>query len=121
MPAKFGIGTLAHGGDLGAARKLFPDAPEPFIDLSTGIHPFPSRLPRLYPALSGRRPDPAAAERLAAIAAEAYDAPSSAHVVGAPGVQILLPLVAALARPGRAAVLGPTYAEHARVAALAGH
>src|SRR5262249_38750118 len=26
-----------------------------------------------------------------------------------------------LAQPGRAAVLGPTYAEHARVAALAGH
>ncbi len=37
------------------------------------------------------------------------------------GTQILLPLVAGLARPGRAAVLTPTYAEHARAAALAGH
>jgi cobalamin biosynthetic protein CobC len=35
--------------------------------------------------------------------------------------QILLPLVAALVSPGRAAILGPTYAEHSRVAALAGH
>jgi cobalamin biosynthetic protein CobC len=42
-------------------------------------------------------------------------------VVPAPGTQILLPLVAALVPRGRAAVLGPTYAEFARVAALAGH
>jgi cobalamin biosynthetic protein CobC len=112
---------LIHGGDLGAARKLFPGAPEPFIDLSTGINPFPYPLPPLDPALFARLPEPPATERLAAIAAKAYGAPSPAHVVVAPGVQIMLPLVARLARPGRAAVLGPTYAEHARVAALAGH
>jgi len=112
---------LAHGGDLDAARKLFPAAPEPFVDLSTGINPFPYPLPPLDPAVFARLPEPAAAERLAAIAAAAYGAASAAHVVAAPGLQMLLPLVAALARPGRAAVLGPTYPEHARVAALAGH
>jgi cobalamin biosynthetic protein CobC len=42
-------------------------------------------------------------------------------VVAAPGTQILLPQVAALLPPGRAAVLGPTYAEHARAATLVGH
>jgi cobalamin biosynthetic protein CobC len=68
-----------------------------------------------------RLPEPAAVEWLAAIAAAAYRAPSPEHVVAGPGLQMLLPLVAALVRPGRAAVLGPTYAEHARVAALAGH
>src|SRR5215470_4222954 len=112
---------LMHGGDLDAARKLFPAAPEPFIDLSTGINPFPYPLPPLDPAAFARLPEPAAAERLAAIATQAYGAPSAAHVVAAPGLQMLLPLVARLAPPGRAAVLGPTYAEHARVAALAGH
>src|SRR5262249_36253350 len=121
MPASFGIGTLAHGGDLGAARKLFPGAPEPFIDLSTGINPFPYPVPPLAPAVFARLPEPAAVERLAAVAAAAYGAPSPDPLVVAPGVQILLPMVAAPARPGRAAVLGPTYAEHARVAALAGH
>jgi len=59
--------------------------------------------------------------KLAAVAAAAYGAPSRDHVVAAPGTQILLPLVAALVQPGRAAVLGPTYAEHIRVAALVGH
>jgi cobalamin biosynthetic protein CobC len=33
----------------------------------------------------------------------------------------LLPLAAALVPPGRAVVLGPTYSEHVRAAALAGH
>jgi cobalamin biosynthetic protein CobC len=112
---------ITHGGDLDAARKLFPAAPEPLVDLSTGINPFSYPLPRLDPALFARLPEPGAVERLAATAAAAFAAPSAAHVVAAPGVQILLPVVAALARPGRAAVLGPTFEEHARVAALAGH
>ncbi len=112
---------ITHGGDLGAARKLFPSAPEPLVDLSTGINPFPYPLPRLDAAIFARLPEPGAVGRLAATAAAAFCAPSAAHVVVAPGVQILLPMVAALVRPGRAAVLGPTFEEHARVAALAGH
>src|SRR5215813_11039542 len=99
---------LAHGGDLGAARNLFPGAPEPFIDLSTGINPFSYPLPRLDPAVYARLPEPAAVERLATIAAAAYGAPSAAHVVAAPGLQILLPMVAALVPAGRAGVLSPT-------------
>ncbi|CDX12776.1 Threonine-phosphate decarboxylase [Mesorhizobium sp. ORS 3324] len=58
---------------------------------------------------------------LAEIAANAYGAPSAAHVAAAPGTQILLPRVASLVTPGKALVLGPTYAEHARAAAIAGH
>src|SRR5262249_5629281 len=88
---------LPHGGDLAVARKLFPAAPEPFIDLSTGINPFWYPLPRLDGAVHARLPEPAAVERLAAIAARHYGAPSAAHVVAAPGLQILLPPVAALA------------------------
>ncbi len=112
---------IQHGGDLGAARLLFPGAPEPFIDLSTGINPYPYPIPPLGADLFTRLPEPAALERLAGIAARAYGAPSGAHVVVAPGTQILLPQVAALVRPGRAAVLGPTYAEHVRAAAHVGH
>jgi cobalamin biosynthetic protein CobC len=68
-----------------------------------------------------RLPEAAALDALAAIAARAYGAPSAAHVVPAPGTQILLPLIAALVRPGRAQVLGPTYPEHSRAAARSGH
>jgi cobalamin biosynthetic protein CobC len=112
---------LAHGGGLAAARRLFADAPEPFIDLSTGINPYSYPLPHLPPDLFARLPDPEALTTVAAIAAQRYGAPTPAHVVPAPGTQILLPLVAALVDPSRAAVVAPTYREHARAAALAGH
>jgi cobalamin biosynthesis protein CobC len=112
---------LPHGGDLGAARRLFPDAPEPFIDLSTGINPNPYPLPPLPAEIFARLPDTAAAGRLVAAAARCYGAPSADHIVAAPGTQILLPLVAGLVRPGRAVILSPTYNEHAHAAKLAGH
>jgi cobalamin biosynthesis protein CobC len=110
-----------HGGDLGAARRLFPAAPEPFLDLSTGINPNPYPLPQFSAELLARLPDPDALKALGTIAAKTYGAPSEACVVPAPGTQILLPLAAGLVRPGRAAVLSPTYSEHARAAALARH
>lgn len=112
---------LPHGGDLAAARRLFPDAPAPFLDLSTGISPHAWPLPALPAEAFTRLPGPDALAGLLAAAAARYGAPSAAHVVAAPGTQILLPLVAGLVAPGRANVLAPTYAEHARAAALAGH
>jgi len=110
-----------HGGDLAAARRMFPGAIEPFIDLSTGINPRPYPLPALSEDLFKRLPDRTAVERLATVAADAYGAPGAECVVPAPGTQILLPIVNALVPPGHAAVLGPTYAEHKRTAELAGH
>src|ERR1700722_1090951 len=112
---------LLHGGDLAAGRRLFPDAPKPFIDLSTGINPNPFPLSLLPADVFAHLPESDKLASLAAIAAQTYGAPSAAHVVAAPGTQILLPLVAALARPGRAAVLMPSYGEFTRAASFAGH
>src|SRR5436305_217076 len=81
---------------------------------ATGLnaHAYPLRE---WPAgLFARLPDAAGLAGLAEAAACTYGVPSPDHVVCAGGTQILLPLVAALVPPGRAAVLGPTYAEHAR-------
>ena len=112
---------LMHGGGVAAAQRLFTDAPQPFIDLSTGINPYSYPLPQLSADLFARLPDPEALATVAAIAAQSYGGLSPAHVVPAPGTQILLPLVAALVGPARAAVVAPTYREHARAVALAGH
>jgi cobalamin biosynthesis protein CobC len=116
-----GVASLLHGGDLTAARRRFPDAPEPFIDLSTGINPHSYPLPQMSHEVFAWLPEPAALERLAAIAGRVYGTQSPDQVAPAPGTQILLPSVFALVPAGRAAVLGPTYAEHARVALLVGH
>src|SRR5215467_7813611 len=120
-PSAWTVAPHEHGGDLTSARSMFPGAPEPLIDLSTGINPASYPLPLLPPEVFARLPEPAAIDRLCQVAARAYAARSAAHLVAAPGAQMLLPLVAALVPPGRAAVLGPTYSEHPRAAALAGH
>jgi cobalamin biosynthetic protein CobC len=78
-------------------------------------------LPQLPPELFAQLPQRSALDRVIAAAARFYDAPSPDHVVAAPGTQILLTATMALLPCGRAAVLGPTYSEHVRVAALAGH
>jgi cobalamin biosynthetic protein CobC len=121
QPGQPAIEPLAHGGDIAAARKIFPEAPEPFIDLSTGINPHSWSLPALPPEIFSRLPDRASIRQLAAVAAKAYGAPSAERVVPAPGTQILLPQVAGLLKPGKALILRTTYAEHGRAAALAGH
>ncbi len=110
-----------HGGSLGRAAALFPHAPTPWLDLSTGINSHSYPLFDLPATAYRRLPEEARAKELAAAAARAYGAESAGHVAAAPGTQILLPLVASLVEPGAARVLSPTYAEHARTAALAGH
>ena len=115
------IAAVDHGGSLGRASALFPHAPRPFVDLSTGINPHSYPLFDVPATALSRLPESERLRELAEIAARTYGAPSAAHVVAAPGTQILLPRVASLVRPGKALVLGPTYAEHARAAAIAGH
>lgn len=110
-----------HGGSLGRARALFPHAPQPFVDLSTGINPHSYPFFELPATALSRLPEAARVRDLADVAASAYGAPSAANVVAAPGTQILLPRIASLVSPGKALVLGPTYAEHQRAAAIAGH
>jgi cobalamin biosynthetic protein CobC len=115
------IAAVDHGGSLGRARALFPDAPEPFVDLSTGINPH--SYPLFDPPATAftRLPEAARLAELLAAAAATYGAPSAANIVAGPGTQILLPRVASLVNAGRVLVLSPTYAEHARAAAIADH
>ncbi|MEZ5812637.1 MAG: threonine-phosphate decarboxylase CobD [Rhizobiaceae bacterium] len=110
-----------HGGSLDHARALFADAPEPWIDLSTGINPHSYPVFELPAKALTRLPEPGRVARLAALAAAAYEARSPDHVVVSPGTQPLLPLIAGLRPAGLARILGPTYSEHGRCAALAGH
>jgi cobalamin biosynthesis protein CobC len=121
MSTDAGKETLPHGGDLGLARRLFPGAPEPFVDLSTGINPWPYSVAHFSADAFTRLPQQEALAVVAAAAAKAYGAPSPEHVVVAPGSQILLPLAARLLPAAKAIVAAPTYRELARAAALAGH
>lgn len=116
---------IQHGGNLAKARALFPEAPEPWIDLSTGINPYSYPHSPIPGNVFARLPEPSSLEELKVIAARAYGAPSAGHVAAGPGTQILLPIVAGLlagqgADRHGAAIFSPTYAEHARAAKMAG-
>ncbi len=106
-------GQIWHGGDLAQAQALFPDAPTPWIDLSTGINPIPYPLPALPLSLWQRLPGSRDEASLLSAAREAYGVPDGTGIVAAPGTQILIELLPRLVHAGPVAVLGPTYAEHA--------
>lgn len=106
---------LYHGGDLDGARKRFPLAPEPWIDLSTGVNPVPYPVGELPPDLWRRLPSRDATAALEAAAARAWSVPESAGVVAAPGTQAIIQWLPLLAPARSVAILGPTYGEHEHV------
>lgn len=103
---------IAHGGRLAEAMRRYPDAPTPWIDLSTGIspHAYPFTVPG--PDAWRRLPEPEAVAALEAVAARAYGVSDPACVVAAPGTQALIQLMPRLFPQRRIAIPGPTYAEH---------
>ncbi len=113
---------MRHGGMLSQARVLFPQAPLPFIDLSTGINPHAYPLGPLPDDAFTRLPDEADEAALRDVAAQAYGVSDPAMVVAAPGTQILIGLLPhLLARPTSVAILSPTYGEHEAAWARAGY
>ncbi|GJD96997.1 Histidinol-phosphate aminotransferase [Methylobacterium iners] len=116
-----GRAPIAHGGDLDAARLLFPGAPEPWIDLSTGINPVPYPLPPIEASAFRRLPPAGALSRLREAASVAYGCGDPACLVPAPGTQILIEALPRLRPPGRVAVIAPTYEEHEAAWRRGGH
>jgi cobalamin biosynthetic protein CobC len=112
--------SAEHGGSLDAARRLFPGAPEPFIDLSTGINPFAYPIPPLAEDAWTRLPEPSAITALEAAAAQAYGLGDASMVVAAPGSQSLISLLPYVFRPANVAILGPTFGGYAPAFAAAG-
>ena len=110
-----------HGGDLGAIRRRFPNAPLPWIDLSTGINPVPYPVAGLPTEIWSRLPTREAEQRLLAAAAHRYGIDDPATIVAAPGTQALIQLLPRLVPRSRVAIVGPTYAEHERGWQRGGH
>jgi cobalamin biosynthetic protein CobC len=103
-----------HGGDLGVARKAFPNAPAPWLDLSTGVNPYAYPLAALPLEAWTRLPEPESLAGLESAAAEAYGVGAGFEAVAAPGTQAIVNWLAFLAPARRVGILGFTYFEHAR-------
>ena len=112
---------VPHGGDLATAQLLYGGKPEDWIDLSTGINPWPYPLPEVPAEAWTHLPQP---DRLAALieaARTAYAAPAGASIVAASGTQAIIQTLPTLFSPRRVAVVSPTYGEHAPAWQNAGH
>ena len=115
------LATFAsHGGALDEARRLYPLAPTPWLDLSTGINPRPFPVGEVPAEAWTRLPEAEPLARLEAAARRCYRCPPDAAVVAAPGTQAIIQRLPDLLPSGDVRVLGPTYGEFARVFAAAG-
>ncbi len=101
-----------HGGNLNIARALFPNAPEPWIDLSTGINPVVYPVGAIAPSAWTRLPEPADVAALESAAKTAYGANLASGIVAAPGTQALIQWLPQLWPARRVGVLNFTYGEH---------
>ena len=108
-----------HGGALEVARRVAPNAPEPWIDLSTGINPHAYPLPDLELEAWSRLPERGALARLEAAAAQRYGADPACTVAG-PGSQALIQALSHILPRGAVGALGPTYSGFASAFAAAG-
>jgi cobalamin biosynthetic protein CobC len=98
-----------HGGDLDRARALY--GAQDWIDLSTGINRVPYPLPDLPACAWTDLPHAAELTALERAARDRYNA--TGGVIAVSGAQAAIQLVPHLAPPARAAVLSPSYNEHA--------
>jgi cobalamin biosynthetic protein CobC len=113
---------MQHGGDLTEAIARHGGTPQMWLDLSSGINPWPWPIPADVPgAVWQRLPSRAAEKGLIAAARDAYSVPAAAEVVAAPGTQALIQWLPQLARAGPVAIAGPTYHEHELAWRFAGH
>ncbi len=110
-------GLQVHGGRIDLAAALYPDAPGPWIDLSTGINPCAWAADPLPVVDLTRLPSPPAIASLEAAAAASFGTQADC-VVALPGSEVGLRLLAHLDLPQPTRFVAPSYTTHA--AALAG-
>ena len=92
---------MKHGGDLTEAMAHYGGTPDMWLDLSTGINPWPWPMPPALPARVWRRlPSRADEDALLEAAREAYVVPAGVEIVAAPGTQALIQWLPHLAGSG---------------------
>jgi cobalamin biosynthetic protein CobC len=113
---------MKHGGDLTEAIARHGGAPASWLDLSTGINPWPWPIPQSLPeSMWQRLPSRAETDALLTAARRTYGVPDGADIAAASGTQALIQLLPYLAAPGPVAIVGPTYGEHAAAWRNAAH
>lgn len=109
-----------HGGQVDVAEHLYPVAPRPFLDISTGINPQGYPIPELDPASWQRLPLKRELSDLLEAARAFYGAPAGTDLAVAPGTEVAIRLLPYLITARRVGILKPTYGSHANAWHAAG-
>jgi cobalamin biosynthesis protein CobC len=103
-----------HGGRVDLAASLYPSAPKPWIDLSTGINPVPWPVGQIPLARYQRLPFASEIAELTQAAAAAYGLPANAHMMAVPGSEMAIRLLPRMIGTEPVGILAPTYGSHAQ-------
>ncbi|MFC3168631.1 MULTISPECIES: threonine-phosphate decarboxylase CobD [Paracoccus] len=106
-----------HGGDIDAAAGRF--GPGDWIDLSTGINRRPWPVGDLPPEVWRALPTASATDRLIRMASDWFGCPAD-RVLPVAGASAAIQMIPRLLPAGRAAVIAPSYNEHAASLRAAG-
>ena len=109
---KMAAGLRIHGGRIDVAARLYPSAPAPWIDLSTGINPIAWPVPSIALARYQRLPLARDLAQIAEAAGEAYGLPANAAILPVPGSEMAIRLLPRLIGAGGAGILGPSYGSY---------
>lgn len=110
---------LPHGGALDRVSARFPAAPLPWIDLSTGINPWPWPADSVDLASIHRLPTREAMDRCRLAMARAFASPASALTL-VPGTEVAIRLLPSVLAAHRVVLLSPSYGDHAAAWGAAG-
>jgi cobalamin biosynthetic protein CobC len=101
-----------HGGRLDEAAARYPAAPQPWIDLSTGINPVAWVPPRPIEVDWGPLPSSTALRALEAAAATFFGI-TAERVAAVPGTEIAIRMLDAIGLPAPSHYVSPAYRSHA--------
>lgn len=107
---------LEHGGRLRGAIARYGIPREGWVDLSSGLAPWPWTIPPIANEAWARLPEPE--DGLEQAARDYYGV---SHLLPVPGSQAAIQALPRLRQAGRVGVLSPCYAEHARAWRHAGY
>lgn len=117
-----GVGNLRHGGALDVVNVAFPHAPQPWIDLSTGINPWPWQIPStLLEDQHHLHHLPTQAGTAACVAAmSAAFSADRTHILPVPGTAMAISLLPILLQAKSVSILKDSYGDHLRAWAASG-
>lgn len=109
-----------HGGNIDAAILRFGGTRASWIDLSTGISPWPYPHSPIPQHVMQALPNAQESAQLSAAARRFWRVPKDASILAAPGASALIARIPAIRESERVRIDGPTYNEHAAAFQAAG-